>query len=201
MTKRLLLVVTVVIVGGIGVFGQTAGPAYPPADPMVNISVELTRVRAAVASLSKSMIDFVDKFEKVGGITFTEKQQKLILGMELLQKSEARLATLQQAQIVLVEKLNENRAKLAQNEVDSRPRNIDRGFAMEGTTELVELKENKVAKLQSERQQLMMLVQQIQSNLAETTEAVRDAQALVNRLRRQYLPQLEREIFENVREN
>jgi hypothetical protein len=145
MTKRLLPVVAVVIVGSVGVFGQTAGPGYPTADPMANISVELTRVRAAVTTLSKSMIDFVDKFEKVGGVTINEKQQKLIVAMEVLQRAEARLAGLQAAQVLQVEKLNETRSKLAQNEVDSRPRNIDRSFAMEGTTELVELRENKIA--------------------------------------------------------
>jgi hypothetical protein len=180
--------------GSVAIVGQT--PADSPSDPMANIAVELTRVRAAVTSLSKSMIDFVDKFEKVGGITINEKQQKLVMAMEVLQRAEARLAGLQQAQVLQVEKLNETRAKLAQNEIDSRPRNIDRSFAMEGTTELVELRENKIAKLQAERVNLTALARQLESNLAETNEAVRDAQLMVNRLRKQYLPQVERELLE-----
>lgn len=196
MTKSSLLVVALFLACSIGASAQVNAP-----DPMNVISFEVTKMSRSVDALTKAMRDFVDKFEKVGGITFNEKQQKLILGMELLQKAEARFATLQQAQIVLVEKLNETRGKLAQNEIDSRPRNIDRSFALEGTTELVELRENKVAKLQSERQQLTVLARQIESNLADTTEAVRDAQGLVNRLRRQYLPQIEREIFENIRDN
>lgn len=194
MAKYIFRLAAFFALGSVAIVGQT--PADSPPDPMANIAVELTRVRAAVASLSKSMIDFVDKFEKVGGITINEKQQKLVMAMEVLQRVEARLAGLQQAQVLQVEKLNETRAKLAQNEIDSRPRNIDRSFAMEGTTELVELRENKIAKLQTERVNLTALARQLESNLAETNEAVRDAQLMVNRLRKQYLPQVERELLE-----
>ena len=110
MTK-ILLVVAFIAASSISTFGQAL-------DPMVNISVELTRVRSAVTALSKSMIDFVDKFEKVGGVTINEKQQKLIVAMEVLQRAEARLAGLQQAQVLQVEKLNETKAKLAQVGLD-----------------------------------------------------------------------------------
>lgn len=190
MRKHLLVMAAILALSSIPAFGQ------PAADPMVNISVEMTRVRSAVTSLSKSMIDFIDKFEKVGALTLTEKQQKLIVAMEVLQRAEARLASLQQSQITFVEKLNEARAKLSQNESDSRPRNIERSLTFEGTTELVELRENKIARLQAERVNLTLLVRQIEANLADTNEAVRDAQAMVNRLRRQYLPQVERELLE-----
>lgn len=200
MRKVFLLVVLLLTVKLSNSFAQTptSAPVYVAGDPMTNISVEMTKVSANVTALTRTLKTFVDKFEKVGGITFNEKQQKLILGMELLQRAEARLALLQKSQIELVEKLNETRAKLAQNEIDARPRNIDRSFAMEGTTELQELRDNKREKLQTERTNLTMLSQQIQSNLAETTDAVRDAQSLVNRLRRLYLPQIERELYEQL---
>ncbi len=200
MTKVFLLAVLSLILSLSDSIGQspTATPGYVAGDPIANISAEMTKVSANVTALTKTLGSFVDKFEKVGGITFNEKQQKLILGMELLQRAESRLAVLQKSQIELVEKLNETRAKLAQNEIDARPRNIDRSLAMEGTTELQELRDNKREKLQTERSNLTMLSQQIQSNLADTTEAVRDAQSLVNRLRRLYLPQIERELYEQL---
>lgn len=183
--------------GSVCAFGQgpVAAPTYV-ADPMANISFELTKVSRDVTALTKTLKSFVDKFEKVGGITFNEKQQKLIFGMELLQRAEGRLAVLQKAQIDLTEKFNETRAKLAQNEIDSRPRNIERAFALAGTTEVQELRENRRDKLQAERVSLTTLAQQIQTNLAETTDGVREAQSLVSRLRRLYLPQIEREIYE-----
>ncbi|MFN0141165.1 MAG: hypothetical protein ACKVQW_13885 [Pyrinomonadaceae bacterium] len=195
---RLFFAVLLSVINSTGLYAQTTAtaPGYVATDPISNISLEMTRVSRDVSALTKTLKSFVDKFEKVGGITFNEKQQKLILGMELLQRAEARLAVLQKSQIELTEKLNETRAKLAQNEIDLRPRNIDRSFAMEGTTELQELRENKRERLQTERTNLTTLAQQIQLNLAEATEAVRDAQGLVNRLRRLYLPQIEREIYE-----
>ncbi|MGB7201144.1 MAG: hypothetical protein WBD16_02630 [Pyrinomonadaceae bacterium] len=200
MTKVFLLAVLLFNVSLSNSFaqGQATTPVYVAGDPITNISVEMTKVSANVTALTRTLKSFVDKFEKVGGITFNEKQQKLILGMELLQRAESRLAVLQKSQIELVEKLNETRAKLAQNEIDARPRNIDRSLAMEGTTELQELRDNKREKLQTERSNLTMLSQQIQSNLADTTDALRDAQSLVNRLRRLYLPQIERELYEQL---
>lgn len=200
MTKVFLLAVLLFNVSLSNSFaqGQATTPVYVAGDPITNISVEMTKVSANVTALTRTLKSFVDKFEKVGGITFNEKQQKLILGMELLQRAESRLAVLQKSQIELVEKLNETRAKLAQNEIDARPRNIDRSLAMEGTTELQELRDNKREKLQTERSNLTMLSQQIQSNLADTADALRDAQSLVNRLRRLYLPQIERELYEQL---
>lgn len=198
--RKVLLFFAVLLsaINSTGLYGQTTTtvPGYVAADPISNISLEMIRVSRDVSALTKTLKSFVDKFEKVGGIAFNEKQQKLILGMELLQRAEARLGVLQRSQIDLTEKLNEMRAKLAQIEIDLRPRNIDRSFAMEGTTELQELRENKRERLQAERTNLTTLLQQIQSNLGETNEAVRDAQGLVHRLRRLYLPQIEREIYE-----
>lgn len=198
MRKVLIVPVLLFVISSSDLFGQTTAtaPGYVATDPISNISLEMTRVSRDVSALTKTLKSFVDKFEKVGGITFNEKQQKLILGMELLQRAEARLAVLQKSLIDLTEKLNETRTKLAQIEIDLRPRNIERSFAMEGTTELQELRENKRERLQTERTNLTTLLQLIQSNLGETNEAVRDAQGLVNRLRRLYLPQIEREIYE-----
>jgi hypothetical protein len=181
----------------VGLLVSASIPASAQAvDPMVNIAVEVTRMRSAVTALSKSMIDFVDKFEKVGGLTINEKHQKLIVAMEVLQRAEARLASLLQTQVHQTEQLNEARTKLSKNEMDSRPRNIERSLTFEGTTELPELRENKIARLQAERVNLTTLVRQIESNLVETNEAVRDAQSMVGRLRRLYLPQVERELLD-----
>jgi hypothetical protein len=198
MIKSWLLTAVVVIGFSVMTAGQNpTGPAYVSPDPMANISNQMTRVSSTVAALSKTLKDFVDKFEKVGGVTFNEKQQKLILGMELLSRAEARVVVLQKSQIELVEKQNEVRSKLSQVDIDLRPRNIERSVALAGTTEADELRENRQARLQSERTSLGQLMQQIQVNLAETTDGLRDAQALVFRLRKMFLPQIERELVEN----
>lgn len=180
------------------VFSQTAStsPAYTSPDPMVNISLELTKISRSVTTLSDHLKDFVAKFEKVGGTTFDEKQQKLVLGMELLVRAEQRVATLQKFQIEMVEKQNETRSKLTQTETDLRPRNIDRSVIFEGTTETEELRDARRTRLQADRISLSQLLQQIQSNLQETTESLKEAQTMVVRLRKQILPDIEREFYD-----
>jgi hypothetical protein len=138
---------------------------------------------------------FVDQFEKVGGLTLTEKQQRLVLGMELLMRTEQRVATLQKFQIDLTDKLNEIRSRLSQIDSDLRPRNIDNSVAFAGTTETEELRDTKRQKLAGERIALNNLLQQVESNLAEASANVREAQALAYRLRRTFLPQIEQEIY------
>ena len=74
------------------------------------------------------------------------------------------------------------------------PGNIDRSVQYEGTTKTEELRETRRTALNAERSSLQTVVTQLTSTLADTNESVREAQSLVNRLRRQYIPELEREI-------
>lgn len=200
--KKLFLFCTLSIslVGGVhsqsNPSANPPSPGYPSNDPIQTISVEIASISRSVQSLNRSMQAFVEKFEKVGGINFSEKQQRLVLAMEFLVRAEERLATLQRNQIELVEKQGTTRSRLAQVERDLFPQSIDRSVAFEGTTRTEEVRESRRTTLQNERSSLQSLMNQINSNLSETSEAVRDAQSLVQRLRKMYLPQIEREIFE-----
>lgn len=175
---------------------QRPEPQFFAADPMANISVEMTRVSRNVQELTEKLKEFVDKFEKVGGITFDQKQQRLVLGMEMLVRAEQRIAAWQKYQIELVEKQGETRAKLAGIEIELRPERIERSLSYEGTTRTDELRESRRTTLLAERQSLTALLSQIQVSLNEANEALRESQALANRLRRTFLPQIEREIYE-----
>ena len=198
MRKSFVLVPVFLFLFSVAGFGQNPvpNPGYYSPDPMVNISNQLTTISVSVNKLTEQMRKFVDKFEKVGGITFNEKQQKLILGMELLTRAEARVANLQKLQIDLTEKLNETRSKLAQTESDLRPRNIENSTTFAGSTEVQELRDNRKAKLQAEQINLSQLMQQLQSNLSETFQTLREAQNLAARLRKKFLPQIDSELFE-----
>jgi chromosome segregation ATPase len=171
-----------------------AARAQAPIDPLASISADLSSISKSVEMLTKQLKAFVDKWEKVGGLTLSEKQQNLIMGLELLMRAEQRLATLQKTQIELAEKQGPTRARLAQVERDLYPQSIDRSVAFEGTTRTEEMRESRRNTLIAERATLQALLSQINSTLSETAEGVRDAQALVNRLRRTFLPQIEREL-------
>jgi hypothetical protein len=166
------------------------------ADPMSNISMEMTRVSRNVEDLTQKLREFVDKFEKVGGITFNEKQLRLVLGMEMLVRAEQRIAAWQKYQIELIEKQGEVRAKLAGIETELRPERIQNAFQQEGTTRTDELRESRRATLQSERQSLNALMSQIDTSLKEANDALRESQSLASRLRRLFLPQIEQELYE-----
>lgn len=200
--KKLLTLCFLSLSLTLAVFSQSnPAPSTQPAptysyDPWQNISLELSAISKSVQALNLSLKTFVDKFEKVGGMNFTEKQQKLVLAMEFLARAEDRLATLQRHQIELVEKQGTTRARLAQVERDLYPQSIERSVALEGSTRTEEIRESRRATLQGERSSLQALLTQINGNLADTTEAVREAQMQVQRLRKMYLPQIEKELFE-----
>jgi len=174
---------------------QPSTPNAPGRDPSAAILDEMSKISRSVVTLNERLKSFVDKFEKVGGMTLSEKQQELIFGLELLIRAEQLIAGHQKTQVELTEKLNETRGKIAQVDVDLRPRSIDRSVALVGTTETEELRDNKRQKLQAERQSLTLLFSQIQENLGENNDKLRTAQILAERLRKQFLPQIDREIY------
>lgn len=165
-----------------------------PLDPMANISLELTRISRSVQLLTQSMKEFVDKFEKVGGLTLSEKQQRLVMGLEILVRSEQRVATLQKAHSDLIEKHITVKSRLTQIDIDLRPQSIERTTQFEGSTQTVEIRENRRDKLVAEQRSLQLLIQQIERNIAEAEMSLREAQGHVSRLRRSLLPQIEKEI-------
>ncbi|HVF30941.1 MAG TPA: hypothetical protein VNA22_08220 [Pyrinomonadaceae bacterium] len=175
---------------------QTYAPPQPqqPLDPMANISVELSRISRSVATLSQTLGQFVDKFEKVGGMTLTDKQQKMVMGLEILVRSEQRVATLQKAHTELIEKHITVKGRLTQIELDMRPQSIERTTQLQGSVDTVERQETRREKLVAEQRSLTQLVLQIERNITEAEMSLREAQSHVIRLRRTLLPQIEREI-------
>ena len=169
-------------------------PPQQPLDPIANISVELSRISRSVTQLSERLGQFVDKFEKVGGLTLTEKQQRLVMGLEVLVRSEQRVATLQKQHADLMEKLIPLKQRLKQAELDMRPQSIERSTQLQGSTDTLERRENRYEGLAEYQRALTQAIQQIERNIAETESGLREAQAHVYRLRRSLLPQIEREI-------
>lgn len=189
--KSVIFLMLFVFAGTNAAFGQAAPPQQPPYDANGGMAYDIARIAASVQSMTRTLKEFVDKFAKVEGLTLSEKQQRVVLGMELLIRSEQRVATLQKFQIELVEKEGQLRTRLAQVENDLNPQGLDRSVAFEGSTQTPEIKENRRRALAAERASLLNVLQQISSQLQTIGSDVRDAQNLVTRLRRIYLPQVE----------
>jgi hypothetical protein len=168
------------------------GTLYPP-NPMDNISMELTSISKSVKTLNQNMKVFLDKLSGEAGTT---KQQKILIGLQILNQAEQRLATLQKSQIELVEKQVPTRARIIQIDQDLRPESVERSATFLGTTKTEEFRDNRKRSLETERASLQTLLVQIESTLAQTSSEVREAQVLVSRLRRQFLPLIEQQLIE-----
>jgi hypothetical protein len=176
---------------------QSASPASqnpPNANPMEAISTELSSISKSVKTLNQNMKIFLDKVS--GGPAGSDKQQKLLVGLQILTQAEQRLAALQKLQIDLVEKQIPAKARIIQIEQDLRPESIDRSATFLGTTKTDEYRDNRRKSLETERLSLAAMLSQVESTLAQTSSEVREAQALVLRLRRQFLPQIDQQITE-----
>lgn len=195
MKNKVCLILLVICCSATFALAQTpSSTAYR--DPMAALSADVSKISTSVRTLTDTLKAFVDKWEKVSGLTLSEKQQRLVMGMELLSRSEQRVVTFQKAQIELTEKYNASRNRLAQVEIELRPRNITNSTTYAGTTETEELRESRTKRLQSERTSLVQLLASIQTSLTQTADDLRDAQGLAYRLRMTFLPQVERELYE-----
>lgn len=163
-------------------------------DSIENISIEITRISQFVQAQNKLFKEFLEKFGKTGGINLTEKQRKILLGFEILNRAEQRLATLQKFQIELVEKQVSAKTRLIEIEREMRPESIDRSVALIGTTRTEEIRDNRRQALTAERGSLQSVLTQIQNTLSQTNDELIEAQRLVYRLRRSLFPQIEQEL-------
>ena len=172
---KLRLCILSILLAGAGLAVGQQPPNNNPNDPNAgNLNYDVSRIAASVQTLTKTFKDFVDKFAKVDGLSLGEKQQKLVVGMQLLIQNEQRVATLQKFQIDMAEKESQIRARLAQIEIDMNPQIIDRSVAFEGSTQTPEIKENRRRTLQAERNSLQPVLQQIQNNLQDVSYSVRE---------------------------
>nr|MBA2621890.1 hypothetical protein [Acidobacteriota bacterium] len=74
------------------------------------------------------------------------------------------------------------------------PETIDRSIAFVGTTKTDELRENRRRTAESERAALQNLLLQIRRTLSQTNDELRQAETLVQTMRKKILPQIELEI-------
>lgn len=198
MKTKLFMFSVIVLVFSTSVFAQnnqSISANQQPIQPQIsieNISAELTNVSKSLQTFNKNFKAFLDKLPQ--GVSFSEKQQNLLLAFEILNRAEQRLAILQKFQIDLTEKQADLKSRLAQVEINITPEAIDRSVAFLGTTKTEEIRENRRATLNSERNNLRQTLLQINQNMSENAGEVRDAADFVRRLRLKILPQIEREV-------
>lgn len=196
-TKTLCFLVSVLFFS-IQIFAQNNQTAIQSAqpnqitNPVENISAELMKVSKSLQVFNKNFKAFLEYLPQAA--KFSEKQQSLLLGFEILNRAEERVQILQKFQIELTEKQANVRTRLAQVEQEITPEGIDRIVALLGTTRTEEYRESRRKTLQAERNSLQQLLGQINQNLTDSNNELRQAALFVSRLRNKILPQIEQEI-------
>lgn len=193
MKSKILFLLTILFVSSSAAVAQNTNQNQAPY-PIDNISQEITKISKSLETFNKNIKAFMERFALTNGNQLSERHQKLLLGFEILNKSEQRLEILQKFQIELVEKESALKTRLAQLETEIRPESIDRSVTFVGTTQTDELRENRRQYLISERNNLQSLIAQIRNNLSETSSELRRAESFVQNLRRKILPQIEMEM-------
>lgn len=183
-------------------FAQTARPEpvapyqqqVRSADPLENISIDVARMARSVETLSKSWKTFADSISNNPGMQWSEKQQKLILALEVLNRLEQSLGNMQKLKLEFAEKQSKVRLQLATVTDDLLPQSIDRYVALRGTTDAEELRDIRRQALMRERQDLSILLSQIGRELDSTNDEIRRTEFQVRTLRARVFGEVEREL-------
>ena len=166
----------------------------PRNDPIERISSDLSRVSRSVDGLTKNWKDFFDAFSTNQGLQLTPRQQRILLALEVLNRSEVRLGNLQKMRMDANEKLSSFRIQLARIENDLLPESIDRYVVMRGTTDAEELRDRRRQALNRERFESTNLINQIQRELDITNDEIRQTEYLLKNIRTRLFPEIDREL-------
>jgi hypothetical protein len=114
---------------------------------------------------------------------YDQKQKRLALNLEILNRAEQRAESLRKQHFDMIEKAGAIKAKLEEIDNNLRPEMIERTVAMTGSLRPEELRDARKKNLEAERTSQQSLLEEVQSTLARLDESVRKADDLVDRLR------------------
>jgi hypothetical protein len=161
------------------------------------VANEIDLLRKSLQTLNARLREVSDKLpaadtRKSDGSN--DKQNHLVLSLDLLGRAEDRAGVLRKQLLELIEKDTSYKSRLAQMDEDMRPENIERALSGVGTTRTAELREVRRRSLEIERRGLESLVNLTTQGRLRLEEDVRQADSLVSRLRQRLLPLIDKEI-------
>jgi peptidoglycan hydrolase CwlO-like protein len=201
MKAKILFLLSLFLVCSASYFAQTKQPNSAPNENfnqqtyiIEDIAKELSKISKSVEDLNKRLERFSETFSSNQGLRLTERQQKLLIAFEFLNRAEARLVSLQNLKLNLTEKQTAIRLQLARITDDLLPGSIDRYVALRGTTNAEELRDIRRQALSKEKYELTRTVTEIQSDLNEINEEIRQTDLFLKKIRQRLFPEVEKEI-------
>lgn len=165
------------------------------------VANEIDLLRKSVQTLNLRLREISDKLS-VPDLTSNsgassspnEKQKRIAASLELLARAEERAGILRKQLVETIEKETSYKSRLAQMDEDMRPENIERSMSGVGSTRTAELRDVKRRSLDIEKRGTESLLSLATQNHLRLEEDVRQADALVSRLRQRLFPLIDKEI-------
>lgn len=162
-----------------------------------DVAKQIGMLRQSVQSLDATLSDIADKlipvFNKAKDAA-AESQNRISGSFTLLTQAEQRAEMLRRQLLDLIEKETLYRSRLTQVEEDMRPENVERTLNPYGTTRTPELRDTRRRALETDRRGYQSLLLLATDSRMRLEGEVRQADSLVERLRRALNPLIEKEI-------
>ena len=193
---QLLLLLSVFLTGITVASGQTTAPVATDTSSDA-VAKQIGMLRQSVQSLDATLGDIADKllpvFAKAKDAA-AEAQGRISSSFTLLTQAEQRAEMLRRQLLDLIEKETLYRTRLTTIEEDMRPENVERALNPYGTTRTAEIRDTRRRVLETERRGYQSLLTLTTESRTRLEEEVRQADALVQSLRRRLNPLIEKEI-------
>lgn len=174
---------------------QPTGAQAADADTLVS---EVALLRKSLQSLNTRLREISDKLlapDPKQPDASNSKQSRLTNSLNLLTLAEQRAELLRRQLLEMTEKETFYRNRIVQIDESSRPESIDRTLALVGTTiSTTDLRDTRRRVLDNERTGVLSLLNLTSQSRIRLEDDVKQADALVARLRQRLLPLIEKEI-------
>ena len=171
-----------------------AQPLYRSVDPIENISNDVAKTARAVESLSRSWAEFMKNFSSNQGLQMEERERKLILALEVLNRFEVSHANMLKLKLDLVERQNRLGRQLATVTDNLLPQSIDRFVALRGTTDAENIREIRRIALTKEHRELTQMLGQINRELITVETDLLRMEQQIKTLRNQVFGEAARQL-------
>jgi septal ring factor EnvC (AmiA/AmiB activator) len=177
---------------------QEQSPTLPPnADSTDTVANELGLLRKSLQTLNARLREISEKVLAPGanpGGSANDKQDRISRNLDLLTRTEQRAEVLRKQLFELIEKETSLKTRLVQLEEEMRPESIERTMNLVGSTRVAEMRDTRRRVLDNERKGIESLLIQTGQNRLRLEEDVKQADALVYRLRQRLFPLIDKEI-------
>ena len=169
----------------------------PNATSIDIVANEIGLLRKSLQTLSLRLREISDKVmapdSNQGGLS-NDKQNRISRSLELLTRAEQRAEALRKELLERIEKETSLKSRLVQMDEEMRPESIERALNPIGSTRTVELRDTRRRVLENERRGVESLLNQTTQSRLRLEDDVKQADALVFRIRQRILPLIDKEV-------